>query len=93
MGLIATQLIAEANEVELLDILTKGSVPEDCNCLIITTLKQDLSELERDKILEYINKGGKILMHTSQKKLEVETPNFDKILVQYGVTLGYGAVL
>lgn len=93
MGLIATQLIAEANEVELLDILTKGSVPEDCNCLIITTLKQDLSELERDKILEYINKGGKILMLTSQNKLEVETPNFDKILDQYGVTLGYGAVL
>ena len=93
MALIATQLIAEANEVDLLDILTTGSVPEDCDCLIITTLKQDLTDLERDKILEYINKGGKLLMLTSQNTLEVDTPNFDQILAQYGITLEYGAIL
>ena len=93
MGIIATQLIAEANEVDLLDILTKGSVPEDCDCLIITTLKEDLTDLERDKILEYINRGGKLLMLTSQGTLEVDTPNFDQILAQYGITLGYGAIL
>ena len=93
MGIIANRLIDEANEVDLLDIITTGSVPEDCDCLIITTLKQDLSDLERDKILEYINKGGKLLILTSQNTLEVDTPNFDQVLAQYGITIEYGAIL
>lgn len=86
------QLESEANEIDQLDILSKGNVPEDCDCLVITTLKQDLSELERDKILEYINKGGKILILSSQNILEVDTPNFDQVLAQYGISLGYGAI-
>ena len=89
---VVTKMKDESNDVEYLDILTKGEVPSDCNCLVITTLEQDLSELERDKILEYINNGGKILMLTSQNMLEVDTPNFDKVLEQYGITLGYGSV-
>lgn len=93
LGIIANKLIDEANEMDLLDILTKGSVPEDCDCLIITTLKQDLADLERDKILEYINNGGKLLILTSQGILDVDTPNFDQILAQYGITLEYGAIL
>ena len=93
LGIIANALIDESNEVDLLDILTTGSIPEDCDCLIITTLKEDLIDLERDKILEYINNGGKLLILTSQNILEVDTPNFDQILAQYGVSIGYGAIL
>lgn len=93
LGIIANKLKDEANEVELLDILTKGSVPEDCSCLIITTLKQDLADLERDKILEYINKGGKLLILSSQNTIQTDTPNFDKILEQYGVSINYGVIL
>ena len=89
---VVTKLKEESNDVDYLDILTKGEVPPDCDCLVITTLGQDLSELERDKILDYINNGGKILVLTSQNMLEVDTPNFDKILEQYGITLGYGSV-
>lgn len=93
LSIIANKLIDEANEIDLLDILTEGSVPDDCDCLIITTLKQDLADLERDKILEYINKGGKLLILTSQNILYIDTPNFDKILEQYGITLGYGTII
>ena len=93
LGIIANKLIEESNEVDLLDILTKGNVPEDCDCLIITTLKADLSDLERDKILEYINNGGELLVLTSQSSLEVDTPNFDQVLAQYGVSLEYGPII
>lgn len=93
LSIIANKIIDEANEIDLLDILTEGSVPDDCDCLIITTLKQDLADLERDKILEYINKGGKLLILTSQNILDIDTPNFDKILEQYGITLGYGTII
>ena len=92
LSAIVSTLQDESNDVDYVDILTTGEIPSDCDCLIITTLKQDLSELERDKILDYINNGGKILMLTSQNMLDVDTPNFDQILEQYGVTLGYGAV-
>ena len=84
--------LTESNEVKYLDILTSGSVPEDCNCLVITTLKEDLNELERDKILEYIKNGGKILMLTSQNVLNVETPNLNAILAEYGISINFGAV-
>ena len=89
---LMSDLKDESNDVDLLDILTKGEVPSDCDCLVITTLKQDLSDLEKDKILEYINKGGKILMLSSQNMLDVDTPNLDTILSQYGVSMEYGAV-
>ena len=93
LGIIANELIDEANEVDLLDILTEGSVPDDCDCLIITTLEQDLTDLERDEILEYIDRGGRILVLTSQGILDVDTPNFDQILAYYGITLDYGVIL
>lgn len=92
LAFVAQRLIGEANEMELLDILTAGEVPEDCDCLVITTQKQDISELERDKILEYINNGGKILMLTSQNIINLETPNLNQVLAQYGISIEYGAV-
>ena len=89
---ITSKLEEEANEIEYLDILSKGNVPDDCDCLMITTLSKDLSELERDKIIEYINRGGKIIMLTSQNLLQVSTPNFNKVLEQYGISIKAGAI-
>ena len=89
---VIQKLEDESNEVKYLDILTSGSVPEDCKCLVITTLKEDLNELERDKILEYIKNGGKIMMLTSQNILNVETPNLNTILAEYGISINFGAV-
>lgn len=93
LSLIVSTLKDESNDVDYVDILTTGEIPSDCDCLVITTLGQDISELERDRIIDYINNGGKILMLTSQNMLDVDTPNFDQVLEQYGITLGYGAVL
>ncbi len=89
---IIAELKDESNEVKYLDILSTGSVPDDCDCLVITTLEKDITELERDKIIEYIKKGGKIMMLTSQNIVEADTPNFDQVLSQYGITIGYGAI-
>ena len=89
---VVQKLKDESNEVNYLDILTTGSVPEDCNCLIITTLKEDLNELERDRILEYVKNGGKIMMLTSQNVLNIETPNLNTILAEYGISINLGAI-
>lgn len=89
---IIGQLKEDSNEVDYLDILTTGSIPENCDCLMITTLAKDLDEIERDKILEYIQNGGKIIMLTSQNLFDIETPNFNQVLAQYGITIGFGAI-
>ena len=92
LSTVIQMLEEESNEVKYLDILTAGEVPEDCNCLVITTLKEDLNELERDKILEYIKNGGKIMMMTSQNILNIETPNLNAILAEYGISINFGAI-
>ena len=53
-----SSLTAEANEVEFINLLTKGSVPEDCKLLVITALKEDIDQKERDEILKCIKKEG-----------------------------------
>lgn len=87
------QLRDEANTIDPLNILTTGEIPEDCDCLVLTTLSEDLSTLERDKIIEYINRGGEILILSSQNMLNVKTPNFNEVLAQYGVSMDYGIIL
>lgn len=90
--LLQQDIEAEANEVGSVNILTSGSVPEDCDCLVITTLKEDLTEMEKDKIVEYINNGGKILLLADADILGVEMPNFNQILDLYGFKISEGVL-
>lgn len=89
---VIEDLEQESNEVEYLDILTTGSVPEDCDVLMITTLSEDLNELERDKILEYIRSGGKLMILTSQNIIDVDMPNLDQVFAEYGFSINYGVI-
>ena len=83
----------EAYEVKELDLLTAGEIPEDCNILLITTLAEDITESERDAILDYINKGGKIIVFSDPNSTGKEMPNFKEVLGKYGVNISEGAIL
>ena len=91
--LVKQDITAEANEIENLNILTKGSIPEDCDCLIITTLKEDITQIEKDELISYSNRGGKILLLVDTNVLGIETPNFDEILNLYGFNISKGVLL
>ncbi len=82
----------ESNVVSSIDILTKGDIPEDCDCLVITTLKEDITEQERDKIIEYINRGGEILFMCGPNLTDATLNNFQQVLDQYGVKIGDGVI-
>ena len=82
----------DANEVATLDILTTGSVPEDCDTLVITTLAEDITVLEKDEIIEYINKGGEILLLVGPNITGKELTNFQEVLNQYGITIEEGVI-
>ena len=52
----------DINEVEDLDLLVKGEVPDDCDLLIITTPKEDFSEYEKNIIETYVNEGKNLMI-------------------------------
>ena len=91
--LLKDDIQAEANNIETLNILTKGSVPEDCDCLVITTLKEDITEMERDILISYSNNGGKILLLADSNILGIKTPNFDQVLDLYGFSISEGILM
>lgn len=82
----------EANNVETLDLLVKGGIPEDCDVLVITTLKEDFTDFETEKILGYINNGGNLMILSDPNYTQVDLTNFEKILSQYGVSISTGEV-
>lgn len=82
----------EANKVEKIDILANGKVPEDCDILVLSTLKEDLTELEKDKIIDYIKNGGEILLMCGPNISNIQLINFQKVLDEYGITIVDGVL-
>lgn len=82
----------DANETKTLDILAEGSVPNDCNTLVITTLSEDITEFEKDKIIEYINRGGEILILNGADIKGKNLTNYQLVLDQYGITIEDGVI-
>lgn len=78
-------------EIKSLNLLTEESVPEDTGCLMITSPKSDISEDEADKIISYLENGGKALIFSDYTKEEMT--NFKKVLENYGVAPKDGVVL
>ena len=75
----------EVNEIQSLDILTTGKVPDDCDTLVITTPSVDFDEIATNAIIDYINSGRNILWLNAVVATEQNLPNVNKILAMYGV--------
>ena len=86
-------LVDEAYQFKDLDLLTTGKVPDDASVLMITTLSEDITNAERDSILDYIKKGGKIILFSDPNSTGKDMPNFQKVLDEYGVSISEGVML
>lgn len=83
--------IEKANmEIKTLNLLTEGSVPEDADCLMILSPLTDISEDEKDAVLEYLENGGKAMIFSDYTEDSLE--NFDAVLANYGVERAEGIV-
>ncbi len=89
MTLAKQYLQNDVIDVADLDLLTT-EFPEDCDVLIIATPTEDFTDLETDKIINYINNGGNILWFSNA--ITTELTNVQKVLDMYGVSLGNGIV-
>ena len=81
----------QINIVKILD-LSVENVPNDCDVIIISTPETDFKNEEVDKVIEYINSGGKILFLNDNVE-GIEYPNMQKILNMFGVSFAKGIVI
>ena len=93
LGVLGTYLKNEAFEVETLDLMTTGAVPEDCNVLVIMSPNTDFLENEAGAVIDYINKGGNLFITKDVLNQDSQLVNFQKILDVYGVKIENGYVV
>lgn len=85
MRYLSMFLANEVNEIETLNILSTGKVPEDCKVLVITTPNKDFDETATTAIKDYINAGGNILWLNGVIAEKQDLPNVNSVLELYGV--------
>ncbi len=85
-------MIQKANiDIQSLNLLTMDTVPEDADCLFIFAPAKDISEDEAQKIISYLENGGKALIVSNYTGDEM--PNFASVLENYGVKTVDGIIL
>ncbi len=77
--------------VESLSLIHSAEVPEDAVTLVINGPEKDLSTDEVAAIKKYVERGGNLIMMAS---IDIaETPNYDGLMEEYGVSITEGTVL
>ena len=92
--LIVTEALKAQNiDAQPLDLLT-GTIPEDCDLLIISDPASDFAADglvdEIAQLQAYLENGGKVLLTTSGY---TETPNLDAVMAQFGLAREPGLVV
>ena len=85
MYYLSIYLENEITEVDTLNILSTGNVPDDCDTLVITSPSQDFSNEAKTAIIDYINRGGNILWLNAAMAVSADLPNVNEVLALYGV--------
>lgn len=83
--------IEKANmEIQTLNLLTEGDIPEDADCVMINAPTSDISAEEKDALLSYLENGGKAMIFTDYTGTEMK--NLEAVLENYGVQAAEGIV-
>ncbi|MDD7402481.1 MAG: Gldg family protein [Butyribacter sp.] len=77
-------------ETEDLELATLQAVPDDCDILLINGPSVDLTEEEKNMVLDYLKSGGYAMINVMYT--EEKMPNFEEILDYYGVQVNKGVV-
>jgi hypothetical protein len=70
--------------------LIQANIPGDASGLIINAPKSDISRGEADKILAYLDNGGRFLVLVDYRVREL--PILNEVLASYGLRFNYGVV-
>lgn len=87
-----SEAVAKENiELKDLSLLSLEAVPEDADSLLICAPTTDLSSEEADKVLAYMESGGKLVLVTDYS--DKAMPNLARITENYGVAAQDGIVV
>jgi len=87
-----TGLSKENVEYATINLLEHDTVPEDAACLVINSPGSDFSADDKDKVISYLEKGGKVVAVTCYNT-DAELTNFEAILGYMGLQVVDGMVL
>ncbi len=85
-------LSKENVEYETINLMNYDGVPEDAACLLINSATSDFSEDDKNKVIAYLENGGKVILVTAYTG-DVETPNLDGILTYMGMQIADGLLV
>lgn len=92
MSSTVSSLVSKQNiEVEELNMMAQGSIPDDCDVLFIYAPGSDYSEEEAGAVIDYLDKGGKVI--AIENYTEETLTNFQSILNACGLQTEDGIVL
>lgn len=61
---LTTSIERQNIQMDTLDLLVSGAVPEDASCLMISAPTRDITREELDLVLDYLNGGGRLMLIT-----------------------------
>lgn len=80
--------------VEELNLLTTEAIPEDAEFLILATPGSDYSKDDAKKVIEYVEKGGQLIITTALTESVAEAqPNFQTILDCFNTEIVEGLIV
>lgn len=77
---------------ESLSLLSYGSVPEEVTTILINAPSTDISETEKDMLIDYLEKGGRLLILNGTTDGEALT-NLNAVAEYYGISVLEGVVV
>lgn len=78
-------------DYEVINLMDYESVPEDASCLLINAPSTDFNSDDKDKIMEYLDKGGNVVAITAYT--DAKLSNYHAILAHMGITIVDGMVI
>lgn len=85
LGKNISELISKSNfNVKSVNLLVDNGIPDDCDMLICNQPTKDLADDELKLLREYMGNGGKMTVVLADTT--TETPNFDALMADYGIS-------
>ena len=88
-GTVVTDMLKKSNlTVTPINLLTGGSIPEDCELLLLNAPESDLAADEKKMVSDYLNGGGNVMILAGYS--EKDRPNLNGLLNEYGLNMENG---
>ena len=79
-------------ETETLSLLSSESVPEDVEYILINSPSTDISEEEKDMLVEFLEGGGRVLILSGTTEGD-ELTNLNAVMEYYGISVLEGVMI